>query len=389
MIGPKRVTEHVWPAEVAKWRPDLSVAVAAGTPSQRKAALTAGADITAIGVSNLADVKPGWKTVVCDELSLFKSPSSNRWRLAKGLTRFADHVWGLTGTPTPNGLMDLWSQMFLIDRGERLGSGKRYGTGIGQFRERWFRASDRLPNGVVTRWESRPGAAEEITQAISDICLSMRAQDYLTLPGVTYNTVDVPLPGPTLQTYHELRETLVAELAEGEVTAANAAVLTGKLSQVTAGFLYREDGVAEWLHTEKTEAVSEIVEGTGSPVLVFHRFKAEAEALLRLPGARSVTEPGVIEDWNAGQVPVLVAHPASAGHGLNLQQGGHTIVWTTLDWSAERWAQANARLARQGQSRPVMVHVLVCPRTVDARISAVLTGKVSLQDAVMAALDSV
>lgn len=387
VVGPKRVAENVWPAEVALWRPDLTIAVSAGPPEKRRAALKAGADITAIGVANLKDVKPGWKTIVLDELSLFKNRASNRWRYAKQLCRFADHVWGLTGTPTPNGLLDLWSQLYLLDNGERLGTGKRHGTGIVEYRNRWFTAADRLPNGVITKWVLKPGAQEEITEAISDICLSMRTQDYLTLPELTFNTVTVPLPSKAMAAYKEMKDTMVAELENGTVLAANAAVVTGKLSQVTAGCVYHDDGTTEWVHDEKIHALQEIIDGTGSPVLVFHRFRAEAERMLaEIPGARSVTEAGVIDDWNAGRVPVMLAHPASAGHGLNLAEGGHTIVWTTLDFSAELWKQANARLHRQGQTQPVMVHVLESPGTVDVRLRNVVAGKVKLEDAVMEAL---
>lgn len=385
VVGPKRVVENVWPAEVAKWRPDLSISVAAGGPAKRRSVLDGKHDITALGVANLKDAKPRYKTIVFDELSLFKSRDSARWKLAKSLARFTEHVWGLTGTPTPNGLIDLWPELYLLDQGERLGKGKRYGEGIVRFRERWFYPEAITIGGAVTRWLPRKGAQEEIQDLISDICLSMRSEDYLELDPITYNPVTVPLPCPKV--YEELKATLVAQLENGTVTAANAAVLGGKLSQVTAGFLYGEDGSVNRLHTAKIDAVTEIVEGTGSPVLVFHRFKAEREALLgALPGSRTIDEPGVIDAWNAGGVPVLIMHPASGGHGLNLAAGGHTIVWTTLDYSAELWAQANARLHRQGQTKPVIVHILECPGTIDSQVRSVVTGKIRLQDAVMAAL---
>lgn len=384
VVGPKRVAEHVWPKEVSIWRPDLSVAVAAGTPEQRKRALAAGADITAIGVANLKDVQPGWKTIIFDESSLYKSSQSARWRLASNLARYCRHVWLLTGTPAPNGLVDLWSQIYLIDQGARLGHGKRFNTGIDAFRKRWFEY-----NEYERKYYPRKGAQNQIQEKIGDICLSMRAEDYLELPSITYNTVEVSLPSKAIRAYTSMQETLIAELDNEEtITAVNAAVLTGKLSQITAGFLYHEDKTYTPLHTEKVEAVKEIVDGTGSPVLVFYRFKAEREMLMAaMPDARDVKEDGVLDAWDRGEVPVMLAHPASAGHGLNLAKGGHTIVWTTLSWSAEQWAQANARLHRQGQTKPVMVHLLEHPKSVDRQIYDVLCGKVSLQDAVMKSLD--
>ena len=385
MVGPKRVAEMVWSTEVAKWRPDLSVAVAAGPKPARLKALESGADVTAIGVANLADVKAGrFRTIVLDELSLFKNSSTSRWKSAKALTRFADHVWGLTGTPTPNGLLDLWAQMFLLDHGARLGAGKRYGTGITKFRDRWFYPTERYGQ-VVTGWALRDGAEEEIHEAIRDIVLSMRAIDHLDLPPVTYNSVPISLDEKVQQGYSRFKASLVAELPGGVVTAANAAVLTGKLAQYTAGFLYDDERV-EWVHRAKLDAVQEIIDGTGSPVLVFHRFQAEREELLKIPGARTIDEKGVLEDWDAGRVPVLVCHPRSAGHGLNLYAGGHTVVWTSLDWSPELWKQANARLARQGQTKPVVVHTLEVPGSIDTRMAAALTGKMRVEDALMEAL---
>lgn len=389
VVGPKRVAEHTWPEEIAKWRPDLSYAVAAGTPAARKAALQAGADITMIGVANLKDVKPDWSTIVLDELSLFKNSSSARFKLAKGLTRFTDHVWGLTGTPTPNGLIDLWSELFLLDHGARLGAGKRYGTGIEQYRQRWFVKEN--PYFEHSRLIPRDQAAvDEIQELISDICMSMRAEDYLSLPPVTYNTVEVFLPDKAMKAYRQMKADLIAELDDGIVTAATAAVMQNKLSQITAGFMYHDmDKTVEQVHAEKIDAVEEIVEGTGSPVLVFYRYQAELEALKKkLPQARTVDEKGVLDAWNQGEVPVLLAHPASAGHGLNLAAGGHTIVWATLQFSSEWWQQANARLARQGQTKPVMVHVLEVPNSIDGYTRAVVEGKISVQNGLMAYLSA-
>lgn len=384
VVGPKRVAEHVWPVEVPKWRPDLSVAVASGTPAKRAAALASGSDIVAIGRDNIKDVKPGqFKTVVLDELSGYKNRGSQRWKMARKITEAAAYVWGLTGTPAPNGMMDLWAQAFLLDRGSALE------TTLTKYRARYFSPGNRLPNGIVTEWRLVNGAQRQIEERLAPTCLSMRAVDHLDLPPVTINRVAVPLPPAADRAYAAMAQDLVVQIEDNTHTADNAAVLTGKLSQITAGFLYGEEGEdTTEIHTEKVSAASEIIDGTGSPVLVFYRFQWEKKALLQaIPGARTVDEKGVIEQWNRGEVPVLLAHPASAGHGLNLQTGGHTIVWTSLpDWNLELWEQANARLARQGQTHPVVIHVLLSPDTVDEAMLARLQGKATLQEAVMMAL---
>ena len=389
VIAPKRVAEHVWPAEREIWRSELSLEVAAGTPAKRAKALASGADIVVIGRDNIKDVKPGqFRTIVLDELSGFKNRGSLRWKSARKLTDSAAYVWGLTGTPSPNGLMDLWAQIFLLDGGQRLGKT------LTSFRQRFFRVGRQLPNGVVIEWVLRPGAAEEIIEKISDICLSMKSADYLDLPPVIHNEVRITLPPKTQKIYDTMVKDLVVEVGEQVHTSANPAVLSGKLSQISAGFMYAdvEDrlvGVGEttFLDSAKIDALEEIISGTGSPVLVFHRFaEGEKERILQIfPQARYIDEPGVIEDWNSGEVEMLVAHPASAGHGLNLQKGGHIIAWTTMTWSPEEWEQANARLARQGQTHPVVVHRIVA-ESVDEAMFLRLTDKITVQDALMLAL---
>lgn len=383
VIAPKRVAEKVWPVEVPKWRSDLTVQVAAGGPSKRAAALASGADIVVIGRDNIKDVKPGqFRTVVIDELSGFKSRGSLRWKTARKICERASFVWGLTGTPSPNGLMDLWAQVFLLDQGEALG------RTLTAFRKRFFSIGRQLPSGVVIEWNLRAGAPERIEALLADTCISMRAMDHLDLPPVTYNPVTVPMTPAAAKIYDRMTASMVAQIGDNTHTAANAAVLTGKQSQITAGFLYGEEGEATTeIHTEKVSAALEVVEGTGSPVLVFYRFLWEKKALLdALPGARLVDERGALDAWNRGEVPVLLAHPASAGHGLNLQAGGHTILWATMPWSLEEYAQSNARLARQGQTHPVVVHQLITPGTVDEAILARLEERVSVQEALMMAL---
>lgn len=395
VTGPKRVAEEVWDVEVAKWRPDLTVVIAAGTPAKRKAALESDADIIVIGRDNLADAIPftgKFKTFIMDELSGYKSRASQRWRAAKKVAAKMDQVWGLTGTPSPNGLIDLWAPMYLLDGGEALG------TTLGGYRERYFSAGRQLHNGVVTEWNLRPGADGHIHRLLERTCLSMKTDGKVDLPPTTENIVEVPLLPSVKKVYKEMKTTMVVglELLGGEIhTASNAAVLSGKLSQICAGFLYSDEaefngGKYTVLHREKAKAVQEIVEGTGSPVLVAYRFKAELDLLKEALGslAHTMDEPDVVKRWNRGEIPVLLAHPASAGHGLNLQDGGHTMVWATLPWSLEEFQQMNKRLARQGQKSPVIIHILQSPRTIDPAILQALTEKASVQDALITHLES-
>lgn len=390
VVAPKRVVETVWHTEAKLWRPGLNVVRATGTPTQRKTALAdTTAHVVVISRDNMSDAIPymgRFNSLVLDELSSFKNPSTKRFKAAKTLAGDIPVVWGLTGTPAPNGLMDLWAQVYLLDGGARLGK-----TLIA-YRNRYFYAADRLPNGIVTKWVARQGSFEAITSKLSDITLAMRAQDYLDLPPVTHNLVQVPMPADAMRLYRQMLETMVAQLDDEPVTAANGAARVGKLAQITAGFMYLQDelgqripGAVSRLHSAKVDAVEEIVEGTGSPVLVYYWFQEELAMLKeRFPQAATIDDKDVVNRWNAGEVPLLLAHPASAGHGLNLQKGpGHTIVWTTCTWAAEVWAQANARLARQGQGAPVVVHVLQGAGTNDDVIYDVVTGKVTLEQGVL------
>lgn len=395
VVAPKRVAENVWPTERDLWRPDLSIAVAAGRPADRLKALNSGADIVVIGRDNLADVLKAsveFQTFIFDELSGAKNPKTARFKAAKKISNTIPHFWGLTGTPQPNGLLDLWSQVFLLDHGARLGK-----TFSG-YRERYFSPGRQLATGVITEWIPRPGVDQVIHRKLEDLCLSMSTDGRVDLPPVTTNTVEVKMPNKVKRVYNDLKRDLVVDLELlGGVQhyASNAAVLTSKLSQLTAGFLYHEsDGAGhqgyDIVHKEKISAVEEIVEGTGSPVLVFYRYRAEKEMLLKALGkqAHTVDEPDIVRRWNAGNVPVLLAHPASAGHGLNLQHGGHTIVWTSLPWSLEEKLQADKRLARQGQKNPVVIHELISPGTVDLVVQRALRDKNTTQQALLNHLES-
>lgn len=400
VVAPKRVAEEVWHVEVDKWRPDLKVAVAAGSPAQRATMLRSDADIIVISRDNIADAVPvakRFRTFILDELSSFKTKKSNRWKAANKVQNGMGpepYVWGLTGTPSPNGLLDLWGQMALLDRGQRLG------TTLTGYRARYFYAGRRLPTGVVTEWKLRPEAEAAIHAKLEDICLSMTTEGRLPdLPPTTYNRVKVPLPPRVKQLYKELKANYLVDLTDLGLldvvhTASSAGVLSSKLSQMTAGFLYPDDrpeGDTSYspVHQEKVRALIEIIEGTGSPVLVFYRFAAELDMLkAAIPSAHVMSEPGILQRWNEGEVPVLLAHPASAGHGLNLQFGGHTIVWTSLPRSLEEWEQSNKRLSRQGQKHPVVIHTLEAPRTIDPLIWDSLMDKKELQDALMEHLQS-
>jgi SNF2 family DNA or RNA helicase len=412
VVAPKRVAAETWPAETAKWRPDLSLVHAVGTPSQRKAALAQrkggpgqrkgvlakGSDIIVIGRDNMADAVAfgPWQTVILDESSGFKDKTTARWKAAKKLVTSAEYVHELTGTPSPNGLMDLWAQVALLDGGARLG------RTLTIYRERFFHVgtTDKgrpkiAPNGVVYGWDLNDGAEERITELISDICMSLDSADHLDLPPVTRNIVSTPMPPKARKAYRDMAEDLVVQLeilGEPVYTAKNAAVMTGKLSQITAGFLYpdktRPSDPTTNLHTAKLEALEDVIEGTGSPVLVFYRFRHELERIkARFPQAEMIDAPDAISRWNRGEIPVMLAHPASAGHGLNLQHGGHTIVWTTLPWSLEEHQQANARLARQGQTKPVVIHYLMVPDSVDHAILDRLDGKATVEQALRRALN--
>jgi SNF2 family DNA or RNA helicase len=386
VVAPKRVAEHVWPAERSLWRPDLTLALAAGTPQQRQAALGKGADVTVIGRDNLADAEAyRYCTVVLDEMSSFRSRSTARWKAARRIVSKAQHVWGLTGTPSPNGYLDLWAQVFLLDKGARLG------TSLGGYRDRYFVARGQLPSGVLINWEPRPTAEARIRGLIEDLCLYMSSADELDLPPVNYNTVQVDMPPVARRQYEEFRKDLVLHLEKETHSASSSVVLTNKLSQVSAGFVFSDaqDGSYTPLHNAKLEALGEVIDGTGDNILVFYNYIPESERIRQaFPQARMVDEPGVLAAWTRGEVPLMLAHPASAGHGLNLQAGGHTVVWSSLTWDLELYLQANARLARQGQNHPVIVHSLECEGTVDKVISDRLHGKATTQQELLNFLKS-
>ena len=389
VIAPKRVAEDTWTREASKWDhlQGLRVSPVLGSQWQRIQALSRKADIYVIGRDNVQWLVTRYgklwpfDMVVIDELSSFKNPQAKRFRELRKVMPMVERVVGLTGTPSPNGLMDLWAEIYLLDRGERLG------RTIGAYRERWFRPA--LQNGfVVYKWAPVRGAADEIRERISDICVSMSAADYLELPDRIDREIPVKLSDDEMQQYRLLERTQILQLKSGEVVAAlNAAAVMTKLLQLSNGSAYADDGSVVRIHERKLDALEEIVDTTDGPVLVFYSFRHDLQAIKdRIPEARELSGPDDISAWNRGEIRVLLAHPASVGYGLNLQDGGHVIVWYGLTWSLELYQQANARLHRQGQTRPVIIHHLIAEGTVDEQVMRALKAKDTGQSALLAAL---
>lgn len=391
VIAPKRVAEDTWTREHAKWDhlKDLKISKVLGTAAQRRKALEAEADIYVIGrdnvvwlVEHLQKVHKGWPfdMVVIDELSSFKNPQAKRFRALRKAMPYVKRVVGLTGTPSPNGLMDLWAEVYLLDRGERLGST------LGAYRERYFRPGAR--NGyVVYKWDALPGARKEIEAKISDICVSMSAADYLRLPKRIDNVIPVQLSPAEMAAYKTMEAEQLLQIEDDDIAALNAAAVMTKLLQIANGSVYAVDGKVVQIHNAKLEVLEEIIDTTDGPVLVFYSYKHDLAAIQgSIKGARVLNSTADIADWNAGKVQVLLAHPASVGYGLNLQEGGHVIVWYGLTWSLELYQQANARLYRQGQEKPVIIHHLIAEGTVDEEVMQALQHKDTSQAALLSAL---
>lgn len=393
VIAPKRVAESTWSDEIAKWEhlKGLTVSKILGTEKQRKVALKASADIYIINrenvvwlVSHLQGYWP-FDMVVIDELSSFKSSKSARFRALRLVRPKTNRVVGLTGTPVPNGLIDLWSQLYLLDLGERLGKT------ITSYRSKYFRPG-RTNGQIVFDYKLNNGSEEAIYKQISDICISMKAEDYLQLPERIDRTVEVHLPEKMMNQYLEFEkeQVLALENEDGDISAVNAAALSNKLLQFSNGAVYDSDRNVHDVHTEKLEALEEIVESAnGQSVLVFFSFRHDVSRILRKLRTYYPKEIGGLEDikaWNEGSIPVLLAHPAGAGHGLNLQAGGHIVVWFGLPWSSELYQQANARLYRQGQDKPVIIHHLIAKGTMDEDMMKALAGKIDKQEALMQAV---
>ncbi|WP_066895695.1 SNF2-related protein [Clostridium nigeriense] len=382
VIAPLRVAEDTWSTEVEKWDhlKHLKISKILGTKKQREEALMKNADIYVTNRENVDWLVNEcfdswiWDMVVIDELSSFKSSKAKRFRALKKVRPYFKRIVGLTGTPAPNSLIDLWPQIYLLDGGQRLGKT------ITGFKDRYFNPGRR--NGyVVYNWDLKEGAEEAIQNKISDICISMKADDYLDLPERIDNKVEISLSKKALETYKTLEKDLIIELGEEDITAANAAVLTNKLLQISNGAIYSESKEVVNIHDEKLEKLEEIIDiSNGKSVLVFYNFKHDYNRISEMLNKKKVSYQTLndsedIKKWNEGEIQVALLHPASAGHGLNLQYGGNIIVWFGLTWSLELYQQANARLHRQGQKETVIIHHLIAKGTVDEDVMNALANK--------------
>jgi SNF2 family DNA or RNA helicase len=388
VIAPLRVAENVWDVEAKKWDhlKHLRVAKVLGSEKKRIQALNTNADIYVINRENtkwLVDYyKKDWPfdMLVLDELSSFKSHRAKRFKALRKVRPLCKRVVGLTGTPAPNGLIDLWAQVYLLDSGQRLGKT------ISGYRERYF-LPDKRNQHVIFSYKPKEGAEEAIYKKLSDICISMKNRDYLTLPERMDNILGINLPPKVLEQYRQLERDLLLPLLEGDIVAGSAAVLTNKLLQITGGAVYDEEKKVQILHDEKLKALEDLVEATnGKPVLVYYNYRHELERIQKQFLCRVLDTAKDMEDWNKGEIPVMLAHPASAGHGLNLQNGGSTIIWFGLPWSLELYQQANARIHRQGQKNTVVVHHLVAKETIDEDVMQVLAKKQAGQEALLQAV---
>lgn len=392
VIAPKKVAETTWTNEARKWEHlhNLRVSRVIGTLSQRVRALNTPADIYVINRENVPWLveydRNSWRfdMVVIDELSSFKSSKAQRFKSLCYVRPHIKRIVGLTGTPASNGLIDLWAQIYLLDEGARLGKK------ITHFRTRYCDCNTH--GGHFSTYAMKEGAEESIKAVISDICVSMKAEDYLQLPECTVVDVPVYMDKRTEKRYEEFERDMLLQIDEATLDAGTAAVLSGKLMQFANGAVYDENKNVVEIHSEKLETLTELIEGlNGQHALIFYNFRHDLERILK----HFEKSPLVIRelktsqdeaDWNAGKIDLLLAHPASAGYGLNLQQGGHHVIWFGLNWSLELYEQANKRLHRQGQQEKVIIHRLITQGTRDEDVAAALEGKQDVQNALLEAL---
>ena len=405
VIAPKNVAENVWAQECGKWDhlTGIRCSLITGTAQKRRRALAADADLFIINRENvvwLLEETGGtlpFEMVVLDELSSFKSHQAKRWKALKRPIQSVRYVIGLTGTPAPNGYLDLWPQVYLLDGGERLG------RRVGDYRLRYFTPGAHKGH-IVYEYKLRIGAQETINRKLKDLCLSMSAEDWLDLPPILYNEIPVSMSPGEQKEYARLeREKVIPLLGEkrldtrdpaqlAQMTSAirgdTAATIAGKLLQLAGGAVYDDDGKAVYFHHAKLDALAELLDThDGENILCFYSYQHEKERILaKFPEAVAFRGPDDVKRWNDGEIRLLLCHPASAGHGLNLQQGGHLAVWYGLNWSLELYQQANKRLHRPGQQETVVIHHLVCRGTIDERVMRVLKGKDQTQEALLDAL---
>lgn len=395
VIAPKKVAEGTWTKEKDKWEHTkmLRVSQVLGSRTKRIRALNTPADIYIVNRENVSWLVDYYQNswpfdmVVVDESSSFKSHKAKRFKALASMENHINRMIILTGTPSPNGLDDLWSQVYLLDGGERLG--KRYT----QFRERYFDPGAR-GNNVIYSYIAKPGSEDSILEKISDICISMKADDYLQLPEVTYHEIPVVLDDKSRKAYLELERKMVLELPEdeSEISVTSAAALSNKLLQLGNGAIYDEDRNYHEVHNCKIEAFLELIESLqGKPALVFYNYQHDRERILkaleksglRIRELKTVRDE---DDWNARNIDILLTHPASSAYGLNLQQGGNHVIWFGLTWNYELYTQANKRLHRQGQKERVIIHHLICNGTRDEDVMQALERKDDVQEWVMKSL---
>lgn len=409
VIAPKNVAQNVWAQECRKWShtQGITCSVIMGTAAKRRQALQAQADLYIINRENvvwLMDELSGelpFDMVIIDELSSFKSNTAKRWKALKKAIQKVPYVVGLTGTPAPNSYLDLWPQVYLLDGGVRLG------RTVTDYRYRYFKPGKHKGH-VVYEWIMRLGAQDAINRKLRDLCLSMSAEDWLDLPPVLYNTIPVSMDSTAEKRYKRFEKEKVIPLLQeatgfkaldvrdpsqvAEMTSAirgdTAATAAGKLLQMAGGAVYDDENNVVPIHECKLDALGELLESCeGESVLCFYNYQHEKQRIMeRFPQAVAFSGPADVENWNAGRIPLLLCHPASTGHGLNLQEGGHITVWFGLNWSLELYQQANARLARPGQQHSVVIHHLVCRGTVDEKVMAALQQKDAGQLALLEAL---
>ena len=389
IIAPLRVARDVWSNECAKWEhlKHLKISKILGTSDERIRAINRKADIyiinrenTAWLVNHFGDSFP-YDMVVLDELSSFKSSSSKRFQKLKNVRPFIKRIVGLTGTPSPNGLIDLWTQIYLLDKGERLG---RF---IGKYRKDYFSSFTMPGTNIAINYTPLDGAEQLIYDKLSDICVSMKSTDYIKMPERIDNFVEVTLSEKERKLYTQLERDAILPFSSGDIDAINAAVLAGKLLQMANGAVYDEDLNVKHIHDRKLDALEDLIESAnGKPVLIFYNFHHDKDRIAKRFNAVELRSTESCNAWNAGKIPIAMAQPGSVGHGLNLQDGGSIIIWFGLTWSLELYLQANGRLWRQGQKDTVVIHHIVTKDTMDESVIAAINKKEKGQADLMLAL---
>lgn len=379
VVAPKRVIDHTWPDELRKWS-DFTHTKLTGTPKQRLEALQQQTDVHLINFELftwLVGELKSWPypTVIIDESSRVKNRATKVFKAMRKVCRNWRHHIQLTGTPSPNGLIDLWSQLYLLDAGQRLGKT------LTAFRERWFDS-----DYMGWSYEPKVNAQKEIEARCADICLSMTADDYLNLPEKIVTDISIDLSPAAKKAYKALKTEMVLSLQDTDITAVSAATLANKLLQITSGSVYDEEGNAITLHSQKLDAIDDILDA--EPTIIVYQYRSEVTRLKdKYPQAVDIrTDKTAVERWNRGGIPILLIHPASSGHGLNLQHGGRKIIWMTPTWNLEHYIQTNARLYRNGQTKPVMIYRLLATNTIDEKVATAIEAKQDVQSMLLEAL---